>query len=169
MADAVAAPNAVARMLGVLGDEWTLLIVQRALLGSARYGEFAATLPVSHAVLTSRLQTMTAESLLDRRPYQSRPERFEYRFTPKGIDLFNSMIVMMHWGDRWLSGGKPPLLIRHRTCQHDFHAEVVCSECRQPLHAHEVQYFARYALEGVVAERAVPRPEADIDNGQSAD
>ena len=44
--------NAVGRMLGLLGDEWTLLIVQQALLGATRYGDFAARLPISHAVLT---------------------------------------------------------------------------------------------------------------------
>ena len=27
-------------MLGLLGDEWTLLIIQQALLGATRYGEF---------------------------------------------------------------------------------------------------------------------------------
>jgi DNA-binding HxlR family transcriptional regulator len=47
-------------MLGLLGDEWTLLIIQRALLGATRYGEFATALPVSHSVLTGRLQSLTA-------------------------------------------------------------------------------------------------------------
>jgi hypothetical protein len=32
--------NAVGRILGLLGDEWTLLIIQQALLGATRYGEF---------------------------------------------------------------------------------------------------------------------------------
>jgi hypothetical protein len=73
------------------------------------------------------------------------------------------MIVMMHWGDKWLSGGKPPLLIRHKSCQHDFHADVVCSHCRQPLLAHEVNYFTRYAVDGAMAAYAVPRPAADVD------
>ena len=54
-------------MLGVLGDEWTLLIIQRALLGATRYGEFAAALPVSNSVLAGRLQSLVADDLLDRR------------------------------------------------------------------------------------------------------
>ena len=41
------APNAVGRMLGLLGDEWTLLVIQQALLGATRYGEFTARLPIS--------------------------------------------------------------------------------------------------------------------------
>ena len=56
------------------------------------------------------------------------------------------MIVMMRWGDRWLSGGKPPLLLKHRTCGSDFAARVVCSECRQELDPKEMQYELRYSL-----------------------
>ena len=65
-------------MLGLLGDEWTLLIIQRALLGAARYGEFATALPVSNSVLTGRLQSLTADELLTRREYQTNPPRSEY-------------------------------------------------------------------------------------------
>ena len=46
-------------MLGLLGDEWTLLVVQQALLGATRYGEFQARLPVSNSVLTARLRSLT--------------------------------------------------------------------------------------------------------------
>ena len=72
-----AAPTPSARMLGVLGDEWTLLIVQQALLGATRYGDFAARLPISHAVLTDRLQSLTDDDLLERRelPDESDPLR----------------------------------------------------------------------------------------------
>ena len=76
--------NAVGRMLGVLGDEWTLLLVQQSLLGATRYGEFAARLPISHAVLTKRLTALTADGLLERTIYQQRPPRYEYVLTPKG-------------------------------------------------------------------------------------
>jgi hypothetical protein len=36
--------NAVGRMLGLLGDEWTLLVVQQALLGATRIQYTAADL-----------------------------------------------------------------------------------------------------------------------------
>ena len=52
-------PNAVARMLGLLGDEWTLLVIQQALLGATRFAEFKARLPISNSVLTRRLQSLT--------------------------------------------------------------------------------------------------------------
>ena len=37
-------PNAIGRMLGLLGDEWNLLIVQQALLGASRYSQFMSRL-----------------------------------------------------------------------------------------------------------------------------
>ena len=159
-------PCSVARSLRIIGDRWSFLLIREMFFGVRRFDEFQSNLGIASNILTDRLLHLVEHGVIARRAYQARPERFEYRFTDKGIDLFNSMIVMMHWGDKWLSSGKPPLLIRHRSCQHDFHAEVVCSECREVLHAHEVHYFARYALDGVVAERAVPRPESDVDVGE---
>ena len=32
--------NAIGRMLGLLGDEWNLLILQQALMGASRYRQF---------------------------------------------------------------------------------------------------------------------------------
>ena len=40
---------------GLLGDEWTLLVIQQALMGATRYAEFKARLPISNSVLSSRL------------------------------------------------------------------------------------------------------------------
>ena len=51
-------PNAIGHMLGLLGDEWTLLLLQQALQGVTRYGQFKETLPISNSVLTARLRSM---------------------------------------------------------------------------------------------------------------
>jgi len=51
--------DAVGRILGLLGDEWTLLIIQHSLLGATRYGEFMERLPISNSVLTNRLRAPT--------------------------------------------------------------------------------------------------------------
>lgn len=54
--------NAIGRMLALLGDEWTLLIVRESLLGATRFSDFAR-LPISDAVLTARLQALVADGL----------------------------------------------------------------------------------------------------------
>lgn len=155
-------PCSVARTLQIIGDRWSFLVLREMYFGVRRFDEFQTNLGIASNILTDRLQRLAGHGIVERHAYQVRPERFEYRFTPKGMDLYGSMIVMMRWGDKWLSAGRPPLLLRHRPCQHDFHAQVVCSHCRQPLDAHNVTYFTRYALPGAAATHAVERPVSDI-------
>ncbi|MEU0494807.1 helix-turn-helix domain-containing protein [Mycobacterium sp. NPDC006124] len=119
-------------MLGVLGDEWTLLIAQQALLGVTRYGDFAANLPISHAVLTRRLNTMTADGLLMRRLYQNRPPRYEYVPTARGRSLWPVLTTIWQWERRWVPEHAEHLpTMRHLGCDADFSPQVTCRTCRQ--------------------------------------
>ena len=123
-------PNAVARMLGLLGDEWTLLVVQQALLGATRYGDFLARLPVSNSVLTARLRSLTGEGLLDRQAYQSNPPRSEYVITERGRSLWPVLLSIWEWERRWVPDHTDPLPgMRHSTCGGDFTPVVTCGSC----------------------------------------
>ena len=77
-------PNALARGFGLLGDEWSLFLLRLMLQGLTRYSEFRAALPISHAVLTARLDTLAREQLVDKRVYQQHPVRSEYVLTQRG-------------------------------------------------------------------------------------
>ena len=61
-------PNAIGASLGLLGDEWTLLIVRGAFEGARRYGDWKCALPISDAVLTARLGTLVDAEVLARVP-----------------------------------------------------------------------------------------------------
>lgn len=145
-------PCSVARTLQIIGDRWSFLLIREMFFGVRRFDEFQANLGIASNILTDRLQRLTENGVIEKRQYQVRPDRFEYRFTAKGRDLYGSMIVMMHWGDKWLSRGKAPLILRHRKCQHDFYARVICSECGQELDPHEMEYEMRYTLKAPPAE-----------------
>jgi DNA-binding HxlR family transcriptional regulator len=123
-------PNAVARMLGLLGDEWTLLVVQQALLGATRYAEFKARLPISNSVLARRLQALTRDGMLDRRVYQTNPERFEYVVTPRSRSLWPMLLSIWEWERRWVPehGLRVPAM-RHEACGAEFAPVVVCRSC----------------------------------------
>ena len=41
--------------------------------------------------------------ILERRRYQEEPERFEYRLTQAGRDLYPAVIAIMKWGDEYLA------------------------------------------------------------------
>jgi len=61
-----------------------------------------------------------------------------------GRDLYGPFVAMLAWGDRWLSSGKPPLILRHKSCGHDFQAEVICDACRRPIIAADMKYRLTY-------------------------
>lgn len=139
-------PCSVARTLSIIGDRWSILVLRQMQLGVRRFDEFQSNLGIAPNILTDRLRMMVDDGIARRELYQSRPDRYEYRFTPKGRDLYGTILVVMRWGDKWVSHDKPPLLLRHKLCQHDFHAVVACSECLQEIDPREVQYRMNYAL-----------------------
>ncbi len=94
--------NAVGRILGLLGDEWTLLIIQQALLGATRYGEFMQRLPISNTVLSNRLRALTDNGLLVRTAYQTRPVRAEYLITQRGRAFWPVLLSIWEWERRWV-------------------------------------------------------------------
>ena len=117
-------------MLGLLGDEWTLLIVQRALLGARRYRDFVTALPVSNAVLSNRLQSLTTEGLLSRNEYQVNPPRSEYLVTPRGRSLWPMLTSIWEWERRWIPDHPEPLpRMRHTACGEEFAPRVACRAC----------------------------------------
>jgi DNA-binding HxlR family transcriptional regulator len=129
----------LARALDLLGDRWTFLILRETFFGVRRFGQLARNLGVSRNLLSERLQRLTTAGVLERRLYRSDPERYEYCLTEMGKDLYPAILVFMRWGDEHLATeAGPPLLLRHRTCDHDTVPEVVCSHCGEPLRAADV-------------------------------
>jgi DNA-binding HxlR family transcriptional regulator len=133
-------PCSVARTVDLLGDWWTPLVIREAFLGATRFEEFQKALSIGRNVLTQRLGRLVAEGLLERRKYQDRPERYEYVLTEKGSDFFDVMLALLRWGDRWLDkGAGPPMLIRHKPCDHVGPAEASCPRCKKKLRWDDVE------------------------------
>ncbi len=141
-------------MLGVLGDEWTLLIIQQALLGATRYGEFATALPVSNSVLTGRLQSLVAGELLVRREYQTNPPRAEYPVTARSRSLWPMLTSIWEWERRWVPAHAQRLPgMRHDVCGGDFAPKITCKACQAA--ASEKDVVAQWGPSGSW-ERSVP-------------
>jgi DNA-binding HxlR family transcriptional regulator len=129
-------PCSIARTMDLLGDWWTPLVLREAFYGIRRFDEFQYTLGIARNTLTDRLTRLVDEGLLEKQAYQTQPVRYDYVLTEKGRDFFPVLVAMAKWGDRWLSGENgPPITFHHDTCDHDAHAEVVCSSCGQPLNS----------------------------------
>ncbi|MDM0071487.1 helix-turn-helix domain-containing protein [Variovorax sp. J31P207] len=137
-------PSSVARALQVIGDRWSFMIIREAFFRVRRFDDLQSGLGIAPNILTDRLNRLVADGVFRRVQYQIGPDRYEYRFTEKGRDLFGSMIAMLHWGDRWLSGGKPPLILTHLDCGKDFDPTVACDQCREAINAHSMRYAMNY-------------------------
>lgn len=122
--------NAVGRILGLLGDEWTVLIIQQALLGATRYGEFMQRLPISNTVLANRLRALTDNDLLIRTTYQTRPVRAEYLITRRGRAFWPVLLSIWEWERRWVPDHVDRLpAMRHTQCGSEFAPALTCRAC----------------------------------------
>ncbi len=137
-------PNAIGRMLGLLGDEWTLLIMREALQGVGRFGRFMEAMPISTAVLTGRLGLLVREGLLAKHVYSERPPRAEYRPTDRGRALWPFMLAIWEWERHWVDGrdtqgrGRSLPTMRHDGCGQEFTPLLTCRACEAVVEAKDV-------------------------------
>jgi DNA-binding HxlR family transcriptional regulator len=136
----------VARTLEVVGERWSLLILRDTFLGLSRFDEFQRSLGIATNVLAARLERLTQAGIMDKRPYQERPERFEYTLTAKGRNLYPVIAALMEWGDRYVSP-VPPRLVTHRADGGRVRVRVMCEECGSELERSEIEARRNPALE----------------------
>ncbi len=131
--------NAIGRMLGLLGDEWNLLILQQALMGASRYRHFIARLPISNAVLAGRLRVLTDAGLLDRPAHPTSGERAEYLPTARSRSLWPVLLCIWQWERCWVAehAGQLPAM-RHQGCGRTFSPVLRCSGCHGAISATDV-------------------------------
>ncbi|HEV8028341.1 MAG TPA: helix-turn-helix domain-containing protein [Stellaceae bacterium] len=94
-------PCPIARALDIVGERWTLLILRDISCGIRRFDALQERLGIARNVLTQRLAWLVEQGLLEKRAYEARPPRYEYRPTEKGRGLFPVLVTLMAWGERW--------------------------------------------------------------------
>lgn len=130
----------MARTLEVVGERWTMLVLREAFWGTKRFEEMQRNLGVARNVLADRLQTLVGAGIMERKRYQERPERFEYRLTEKGLDLYPALIALMSWGDKYMAPeAGPPVVLEHKKCEHETSPVLSCSECGEELGARDMR------------------------------
>jgi DNA-binding HxlR family transcriptional regulator len=122
----------IARTLELIGEKWALLALREVFLGVRRFDTIQRNTGAPRDILSARLRKLIASGVLERRQYQERPARFEYRLTEAGRELLPVLLTLMQWGDRHLSDGEPPLTYRHR-CGADLDPVLVCGACGEPV------------------------------------
>lgn len=123
------------------GDRWTQLIMASFFLGDRRYEDIRARWHLAPNVLADRLKLLVEAGMLERRVYQTNPDRKEYLLTPKGMDVYPIVLTLNEWGDRWLAGrAGAPLVLTHQCCGAPLHPMVACDGCGAEVKPHEVRF-----------------------------
>ena len=101
----------IAGVLDAVGDRWAVLILRDLSLGLSKYEDLRKSTDVTHATLSDRLKHLEENELIERRQYQSGPDRYEYLLTRKGRDVILVVQALAQVGDKWGVTGDagPPL------------------------------------------------------------
>ena len=93
----------LARALDIVGDRWTLVIVQELLKRPSRYGELVRRLPgISTSVLAERLRRLEGAGVVERR-LGVVGSGVTYCVTERGLDLDEALQTLRRWGVKLLS------------------------------------------------------------------
>jgi DNA-binding HxlR family transcriptional regulator len=104
----------IAGVLDAVGDRWAMLILRDLSLGLSKYEELRQSTDITHATLSDRLKHLEENELIERRRYQTGPERFEYVLTRKGRDIILVIQALAQVGDKWKVAGDAPLKFFNR-------------------------------------------------------
>lgn len=125
---------AVANTVEMVSDQWTVLILRDAFQGIRRFDQFVESLGIARNTLSSRLERLVSDGILFAEPYQEHPVRYEYRLTDKGKDLFDSLMVIWAYGERWSPPSNPDRQRAiHIDCGHEADAVAHCGHCGERI------------------------------------
>ena len=124
----------------IVGDRWTVLVLRELFLGSHRFEEIQAQSQATPQMLASRLKKLEADGLVERRPYNNRPLRYEYHLTDMGIAFHPVLLAMRAWGETWCKSGEQEVAIRytHLPCGQDPGLGPACQVCGQVMRRQEL-------------------------------
>ncbi|HEX9644733.1 MAG TPA: helix-turn-helix domain-containing protein [Acidimicrobiia bacterium] len=125
---------AVANTAEIVSDAWVALILRDAFLGVRRFDDFVSDLGIARNILADRLDRLIEAGVLETRPYQERPLRHDYRLTEKGKDLFDVLMTLWSYGERWdPPAGSNRQRAIHTGCGHVAEAVAHCGHCGERL------------------------------------
>ena len=89
------------RVMAVLAEKWTLLVVAQLAHGPKRTAEIRRSVDgVSEKMLIQTLRKLETFGLVSRRSYPELPPRVEYRLTPLGRSLARLAGLFGRWVER---------------------------------------------------------------------
>jgi HxlR-like helix-turn-helix len=69
---------------------------------------------------------------------QQHPQRFEYRLTSKGVDLWPVLVALLKWGDNHAAPCGSPVVLKHTDGGGEVEDRRMCTKCGRALEAGDV-------------------------------
>ena len=131
----------IARVLDAVGDRWAVLILRDLSLGLSKYEDLRKSTGVTHATLSDRLKHLEENELIERRQYQSGPDRYEYLLTRKGRDVILVIQALAQVGDKWAITGNagPPLKFINKNSGRPVKLALVDDKSGEVVHLRDVR------------------------------
>jgi len=121
----------------ILGDRWAVLILRALFTNINTFEKIRDDSGIATNILSERLSWMQSLNLIQQRDQVAKG----YRLTRKSIDFFPVLLMVMRWGDSYFASPEgPPLLLSHGDDKHPLDPVVVCSCCKQPVIATDVDF-----------------------------
>ncbi|XOV78076.1 MAG: winged helix-turn-helix transcriptional regulator [Aestuariibacter sp.] len=131
----------LARTVDIIGDQWTLLILRDAFYGISSFSDFSKRLGLARTVLTDRLNRLVEHEILRKEQTKPGVDRYRYKLTTKGKDLFPVIVSLVNWGDRWIFGAdNEPIRIFDKRTQSPVQNVKVQARDGHVLEPHEVTF-----------------------------
>jgi DNA-binding HxlR family transcriptional regulator len=130
----------IAGVLEAIGDRWAVLMLRDLSLGLSKYEDLRKSTGVTNATLSDRLKHLEDNELIERRLYQTHPERYEYFLTAKGRDIILVIQALAQVGDKWAVSGDagPPLRFIDRKTGHLVKLAMVDRETGQRVRTQDL-------------------------------
>lgn len=111
--------------MGYVGEWWTILILHDCFDGYTRFDQFQANIGLSSSMLTARLKTLVEQGVLEKKPYQDKPVRYEYLLTDFGRSLRPVLVAMAAWRNAQLPPERRAMVLVDAETGREVEPEVI--------------------------------------------
>jgi len=92
------------KVLDLIADKWTTLVIYLLADGTARYSEIHRAIDgISQKMLTQTLRDLERNGLVHRKVYPEVPPRTEYTLTPLGQTLIQPLSTLCAWAEKHMA------------------------------------------------------------------
>ncbi|MBH1945024.1 helix-turn-helix transcriptional regulator [Erythrobacter sp. YJ-T3-07] len=125
----------------LMGDRWASLIMRSIFTNLNRFDEIRQDTAIATNILSERLKWLESIGVIQQKPDPHHPSTTQYRLTRKGAEYYPVLLMLMIWGDRYYASPEgAPVVLYHKNCGKPLDPKVVCSHCRDPIHAPDVEF-----------------------------